>query len=279
MKILSIDVGMKDLAFCVLHVNKNNKNYTIDKWDIVDLCNSKTHICQEYNEKKKQKCTIKASYFKNDNYYCKTHAKKHPTLKMPCKDLKKHLLKKYKLAKLQYLTKTCDITISKKPIKKNYISALETCINEDYLEFIQRTNANNILLVNYGKSLKIHFEKLFKDIKFDYVIIEDQIGPRAMRMKVLQGMIMQHFIEKNVENIINISSKKKLKEFLKPNQKTNYDERKNLSIEITKKILHDNNLIHKWESHFYKQKKGQQDDLGDCFLQAIWFLKDTKIIN
>ena len=30
----------------------------------------------------------------------------------------------------------------------------------------------------------------------DLVLIENQIGPLALRMKTLQGMIMQHFIEK-----------------------------------------------------------------------------------
>ena len=37
MKLLSIDVGMKCLAYCLFSVD--NQVYSIDKWGILDLCN------------------------------------------------------------------------------------------------------------------------------------------------------------------------------------------------------------------------------------------------
>ena len=43
MKILSIDVGMKNLAYCLLNYEDD---YTIEKWDIIDLCENTTHICK-----------------------------------------------------------------------------------------------------------------------------------------------------------------------------------------------------------------------------------------
>ena len=36
MRILSIDVGMKHLAFCVF-VIKNTKHYTVEKWDVIGI--------------------------------------------------------------------------------------------------------------------------------------------------------------------------------------------------------------------------------------------------
>ena len=36
MKILSIDVGIKNLAFCILE-NLDNK-YIIKEWDVINLC-------------------------------------------------------------------------------------------------------------------------------------------------------------------------------------------------------------------------------------------------
>ena len=39
MKILSIDVGMKNLAYCI--VNCVNKKWDIEQWDIINLCNEK----------------------------------------------------------------------------------------------------------------------------------------------------------------------------------------------------------------------------------------------
>ena len=40
MKILSIDVGMKNLAFCLFNIQDNLK-YNIEKWDVIDLCKEK----------------------------------------------------------------------------------------------------------------------------------------------------------------------------------------------------------------------------------------------
>ena len=53
-----------------------------------------------------------------------------------------------------------------------------------------------ILIVQYGRNLKTEFNNILKTFKL-MVFIENQIGPLAMRMKTLQGMIIQHFIEKN----------------------------------------------------------------------------------
>ena len=50
MKLLSIDVGMKCLAYCLFSID--NQSYSIDKWGILDLCNDKKHKCCGINKKK-----------------------------------------------------------------------------------------------------------------------------------------------------------------------------------------------------------------------------------
>ena len=89
-------------------------------------------------------------------------------------------------------------------------------------------------------------------------------------MKTLQGMIMQHFIEKGCDIIEEIAASNKLKDYLKK-KKTKYCERKRLSIEVTKKILEEKNNLHHWIPHFIEHKK--KDDLADSFLQGIWYIK------
>ena len=73
MKILSIDVGMKNLAYCLLNVSETN-NYDIIDWNVVNLTDSDKYICKCLKKNNKV-CGKKAKYFKNANYYCKTHAK------------------------------------------------------------------------------------------------------------------------------------------------------------------------------------------------------------
>lgn len=49
--------------------------------------------------------------------------------------------------------------------------------------------------------------------KIDAILIENQIGNLAGRMNVLQGMISQYFIMRNITNIEFISATNKLKLF------------------------------------------------------------------
>ena len=121
-------------------------------------------------------------------------------------------------------------------------------------------------------NLKKEFETILQDITIDCVIVENQIGPLALRMKTLQGMIMQHFIEKGIPLVEEISASNKLKEFL-GNKKTTYSERKKSGIIITKKLICENNNLHMWTDVFDKHKK--QDDLADSFLQGRWYLNNT----
>ena len=57
------------------------------------------------------------------------------------------------------------------------------------------------------------------------------------------------------------------------NKKTTYAERKKAGIEITRKIITNNNLLLEWLEIFNKHKK--KDDLADSFLQGHWYLKNT----
>ena len=56
MKILSIDVGMKNLAYCLLDLNE--KKIEITNWDIIDLCENTKNTCEGYLKNGK-KCTSK----------------------------------------------------------------------------------------------------------------------------------------------------------------------------------------------------------------------------
>ena len=161
-----------------------------------------------------------------------------------------------------------DIDFPKK-IKK---SELQTIISEHlkkfYFDVVQKTKTRDINLVQYGRNLKNKFNDILKDKTIDGVVVENQIGPLALRMKTLQGMIMQHFIEKDIPLVEEVSASNKLKEFI--NTKTTYNERKKASIKFTLDILSQNNDINQWLSFFNSHKK--KDDLADCFLQGRWYL-------
>ena len=150
-----------------------------------------------------------------------------------------------------------------------------TIIDWNIMEMCEKDeNACKVDNVKIGIRMKAKMSELLEKFVFDKIIIENQIGPLALRMKMIQGMISQHFIENNLENIEFINASNKLKDFLK-GKKTTYNERKKLSISITKNILEKKPKLNTWTDYFNKNSK--KDDLADAFLQCLWYINN--IIN
>ena len=276
MRILSIDVGMKHLAYCLFVVH-NTERFTVEKWDIINLCtnDNTTKKCMGVT-KKKIPCDKKPKFYKNDKCYCKTHAKKKQYL-IPTNNLKEKKIKKLKIAQLKDVLSKYNVTMTKtKPLKNDYLEAILSYIDDTYFNFIEKINAKDFNLVTYGRNLKTNFNNILKNTHIDCLIIENQIGPLALRMKTLQGMIMQHFIERECPIIEEISPMNKLKEYIKK-KKTTYNERKKLSIEITKNKINDILELSEWETHFIQHKK--KDDLADALLQGLWYLKSSGLMK
>lgn len=302
MKIISFDVGMKNLAFCLFDINNNNE-YSILKWDVINICDeSNKYFCNIplNNIKLKNKkiintisntnsndnldlCNSQAKYKKNENFYCKKHALLS-TFKVPPPNSDFKKLNKKKVADLQEFITTNNIFIdnTKKYSKFQLIECIQKEFNEKYVQPITTIRADEISLVLLGKNMMIELNKIFdslfgKDkIELDVVIIENQISTIASRMKTLQGMISQYFIMKGIPSIEFISSINKLK-IINNSNKTSYAERKSKGIEICKKIIDDNIQFQKYKNYIDKHKK--KDDLADCFLQGIYFLKLKNLIN
>jgi len=272
MIILSFDVGIKNLAYCLFEYNtlqgenlQNDKNYKILQWDVIDLADTSVPVCQNDN------CKHKAKYVKQKNYYCKPHAKKHEFFILPDESLKVSKIKKMNFSKLRQIAEGYNLLLEMKSRKKtDYLEEILHYLETRSFELIQKKNTNDFDLVSLGIIMKKKFEELFEKYHFDVILIENQISPIANRMKCLQGMMTQYFIMKECENIEYVSSANKLKSFSK--ERMNYKQRKEFSIKTSIEILQTNKNIEKWTEFFLKHKK--KDDLSDSFLQGLWFIKE-----
>ena len=265
MKVLSIDVGIKNLALCLFDVESKDK-YEIIKWDVVSLCNETVVNCS---------CGKPAKYIYKETYCCKKHCKNLNRHIIP-KELELHKLKKIKINDLKNLLTNHKIEFEPKMSKVHLLEYLNCELKEKYiLPFSNTVKTSELSLIEIGINLKTVMSNLYGDIYIDTVIIENQISPIANRMKTLQGMIAQYFIMKNTTDIQFISAANKLKEFV--TTKTTYAERKYKGIEICEEILINNDIFGKHLDMFHKHKK--KDDLADCFLQGIWYLRDIIIYN
>ena len=102
MKVISFDVGIKNMAYCILEHTENG--VFIDKWGVLNLMSDDTisHTCDCMNIPKSKKATPKgcgknAKYHKNNKYYCEKHAKNCSLYFIPTKDMSTPSLKKLKL--------------------------------------------------------------------------------------------------------------------------------------------------------------------------------------
>jgi hypothetical protein len=266
MRVLSIDVGIKNLAVCLFNV-MSETDYHIEKWLVVNLCNEKNINCA---------CGKKASYVYGDYYCCKKHSGKCDHSIIP-PNLELNKLRKKKINEIREILHANSINFDNNKSKISLLEELQGIFESIYvLPFNNTVKASDLNLVDIGINLKKEFDNLFKDVAIDTVLIENQISPIANRMKTLQGMIAQYFIIHNVYDIHFISASNKLKDHLQK-KNTVYSERKKIGIEVCEEILVNNPQFSCTLPLFEKSKK--KDDLADCFLQGIWYLKDKLIYN
>ena len=267
MRILSIDVGIKNLAFCLLENDK------IAKWDVINLAAQDAGDgCGCCGVDKNVKCSNLAKFTKNGSHYCLKHAKKQP-FQIPTPELKKAFINKQKLQKLYEMADKFGIQYTNTMKKNDIIHELNEYTANMCFEMVHSVGASEIDLVTIGKNIKKHFDQIFSGGEmFDYVIIENQISPIANRMKTIQGMIAQYFIMTGTcQKIEFVSSVNKLKDIAPTDKsvKLTYGDRKKLGISKCLEIIKDTNSYSEWCAYFTSHKK--KDDLADSFLQGRWF--------
>ena len=277
-RILSIDVGIKNLAFCLFEKHVESSYFNIAKWDIINLSQEDEIQTCKCAEKNGIICNKPAKYTLNDTYFCLKHSKKQD-YQIPTSELKPNFINKQKIQKLIEIADKYNIHYEK-PIKKNdLLFKINEYITNKCFKEITSTNASQIDLITIGKNIKNKFNKIFPiEDKIDYVLIENQISPIANRMKTIQGMIAQYFImNNNTDHIEFVSSINKLKEYKTEDKNTNSDYKSRKKQGITKclEILTTDHRFNNQLSYFNMHKK--KDDLSDSFLQGMWFINKQNL--
>ena len=274
MKVLSIDVGIKNLAFCLFDKSPTAQHFKVTKWDIIDITEQEDNILCGFIEKN-EICNKLAKFKKDEICFCLKHSKKQQ-IQIPTSEQKASFINKQKIQKLFEIADKHNIKYEAKTKKIDLIKIINEYININYLQTIESKKAADVDLFNIGVNINTKFNKHFQDEGIiDYVIIENQISPIATRMKTIQGMLVQYFIMSNlnVKHIEFISASNKLKD-CETKDKSKYSDRKKLGISKCLEIITSDFRFSEHEQYFNKHKK--KDDLADSFLQGLWFLNNEK---
>ena len=241
LRVLSIDVGMKNLAYCLFELTPDAgeiktpgsimSHINIVAWDTVNLCddgatNAKpaatTPCCRDG-------CKFAAKFMHSPldaaaSYYCTRHANAsgHKMPLPPCiaspKTLKKMTLDELKAFSGEYLSIPIPEKCEKSKLK--LLQHLTGALSAEYLVAVcakpKVISAAALDLITIGRNMHRQFDALpHIATGIDVVIIENQLSTLATRMKTLQGMITQYFIMRGVPDIRFISATNKLKLFSK----------------------------------------------------------------
>ena len=303
MRVLSIDVGMKNLAYCLFEYDLANASansptktpesmmhqLSIVAWDTVNLCDAAdtntpvvaAPMCSSVG------CKFTAKFMHSSTelvtHYCTRHANvsgyKMPLL-IPAKSIKKMGLEELKAFSAEYLSIPIPDKCNKSKVK--LLQHMTSALQAEFLVAVDTkkkvVSAASLDLITIGRNMHQRFDAtphLASGI--DVVIIENQLSTLATRMKTLQGMITQYFIMRGVPDIRFISATNKLKPFEQKNEgeeiekgEGGYADRKKRSIEITRALITSAAHMPLMAMKFDKHKK--KDDLADCFLQGMWWL-------
>ena len=254
MKLVSFDIGLRNLAFCVLE-GTNRSNLKITHWDLIDVMAETAG----HDSPKCFKCKKPANWLKNSEevYSCGTHKPK--TGKAPTKTS---------------LNKKSTETLQKEALhngvvgntKKELVDGLYTFYNANTWKRCVKST-KTISVVDLAGPIAQCLEAR-KSIwrNANLIAFEQQPDKRMLCVQAMMHMwfVCSGFRCKGVSAIHKLTNIVTVQD-----STTSYKGRKKTG------ILHAQQLVPvNWREYMMKHPK--KDDLADCFLQGLWVLENVK---
>jgi hypothetical protein len=253
MKLVSFDVGLRNLSYCVLE-GTSRKDIRILDWNIIDVLGEKAGV----GAAKCYRCGEPARYehASEGTFVCTKHAPKS-----------KHLVTKATLAKkspheLQCEVQTCGLRTDKTR-KVDLVTLLYNHYRQNtWKKCVQSSTSGSVM--DLAPALAACLDARAESWKgADLVVIENQ---PERRMYAVQSMIQMYFCMKQFKSS-GISATHKLSNIVTIDDIVHtYKGRKKTGIVHAYALVPQEN-----QAHFDKHKK--KDDLADSFLQGLWALE------
>jgi hypothetical protein len=290
MKVLSWDVGIINLAYCLIDYNKETKEYKILDWDIINLTDREKMKCTE--------CNANPSFYQvvSEKFYCKNHSKlamivppEFDTLFISCNN---------STCSFEGKNGTCNKTSKYK--FNDYKTECNYC--NTHAKSRYNSISNEYKLVSHSKkgidkmSMDDFLLRLIKELdkrplllNCDSVFIENQPTMKNPRMKTISVSLYNYYIIRGIIDKAITKSPLKAVHFMAPSNKlklanegdkvelvkvkNNDDDSKTYKLTKALGVKYCLEMIKdfpEWVEKFNSHKK--KDDLADCFLQGMYAL-------
>ena len=296
-KILSFDVGIIHLAYCLLTKKEyidisNNKSY---KWEILDWANI------DLTDRDELKCVVckkNASILHESKYYCKVHSRTLVSKPLPYEDFYTKINNKIlqsnscSFENNNSCTKICTMknistnntycTVHARLLYRNITNNMKTTI-------LKKQNIANLNFDDTRLRLIKELESRKHLLDADVVVIENQPSFKNPRMKSISGLLYDYYLIRGIVDKEITKSKINKVKFMSPSNKIKlasegenmqliklkatdeskaYKLTKSLGIKYTLEMV---KHLPEWLLKFNSHKK--KDDLADSFLQGAYYFE------
>lgn len=275
MRIISIDVGIRNLGICILENQRLPEKYIIHFWENIDIFESGgCNTLLKRGARKNKECNKTGLYTIGDDIYCRTHYNAFMKNKHCCGGKKDY----------------CKLPIKYHDECKYYCKRHRNGIEIFKQKSVKETTMDEIC-VNVIKKLDSLRDVLFQDI--DRVIIEYQPNIATLKIKSMSHILYTYFVIRGIidnpyivdKKVLLVSAKNKLLS-IDPKKASNYKRgkkgystRKKASVEncdeLLNRFIKDENIRPCSYGYFLNKlhSSNKKDDLADSFLQGYWYIK------
>ena len=292
MKILSWDVGIINLAYCLIDVS--GESWSIDDWDIINLTNRESLKCVTCGKNASCYTDIENKTIE-EQYYCKKHIPKdlnppeniselistESNQCIKCEWDGKECIKNSKSKCL--INNKCYCTVHMKSINKKIIDSYK-------VKNLKKKAVGTIDIDTLKKELIKKLEDKGEFLNVDDIVIENQPSMKNPKMKAISSTLFDYFLIRGIFDKERLNTSVKKVKFMSPSNKLKLaddDDNKKLvklkgneakSYKLTKSlgVKYCREMISKyknWLTFFESNKK--KDDLADCFLQGMYYISNS----